>query len=705
MIASLRVSPLSIALGYAIIASVWILFSDRIIEYGAGSVEALSLLQSVKGLVFVTVTAGLLYFFSSRMQSSIKSQEQQKEQQEKEFEKLFQSTPNPIWVYDSDSDSVLEVNQAAIQKYGYSRSEFLKLSKSDIFIRQLSDKLSLQKDAEEEDSSEIWEHQTKNGQKLKVKVNFETIKYAGKNADLIITADLTRREQTLQKLKIAYEQLHYHISNTPLGVIEWDEEFRVKFWSDRAAEIFGWQADEVMGLHPDEWKMVHEEDKERVSKTIESLIKGGDQGWQQSNRNYHKDGSIKYCNWFNSRIMDEEGENVISVLSLVEDFTEQQNYRERVNRYQQRFELAADLASDVIWEWDPHSNQIWFSDSVIDSFQRDDMVGYVDLSVWEKYVHEQSKQQVNNSLKEYAKHGQGVWEERYLFQKGNGEYAHVIDRGRMQFDSEGNPYRMVGTMIDETEHRLYEEKMQHWNRQLEAEVKERTQKLESVNEELEAFTYSVSHDLKAPVRSIDGFARALKTHLNDNLDSEAETYLNRVIQAGERMGSLINDLLKLSRVSRKEIKYQQVNVSEIAEEILNDLKNLEPERSIDFRCDEAIIVSGDDKLIRVMFENLLGNAWKFTKYRENAKIELQTLNDSDSDKHQIYLKDNGDGFDPNYANKLFRPFQRLHNKEEFEGTGIGLATVKRVAARHNATVSALGTKGKGAEFYISWPVN
>ncbi len=708
MVALLRVSPLSIALGYIIIASIWILFSDRVIEYGADSIEALSILQSVKGLFFVLVTGGLLYIFTNRLASGIEKREREKQRSDREFEKLFQNTPLPMWVYDRKSDSIVEVNRAAINKYGYSRSEFFRLSKDEIFIRQFSDQVQFDNTVDDVDAhSQIWEHATKDGRSLKVKVNVDQIDYNGQDTELVRISDLTQKEQVMQDLKHAYDQLYYHISNTPLAVIEFDADFKVKFWSDRAGKIFGWKSEEVIGLHPDEWEFIYEKDKELVDEAIGSLLSGGDKGWQVQNRNYHKDGSVKYLNWFNSRILDETGQSVVSVLSLAEDITGQQNYRERVNRYQQRFEIAADLASDVIWELDIGSNEIWFSDSVIESFQREDMSGRVDLSIWEKYIDPARRNEVKQSLDHHINNGkEGMWEERYRFKKGDATYAYVIDRGQIQFDSEGKPLRMVGTMIDETERRIYEEKMQQWNRELEKQVRERTRKLESLNEELEAFTYSVSHDLKAPVRSIDGFTRALKDHLNDHIDGEADNYINRVLQAGERMGNLINDLLTLSRITRKEISYEDVNLTELAGEVIAGLRQLEPEREVCFHCEDNMIIRGDEKLIRIMFDNLIGNAWKFTRYREDARIELGLKNVTrhDTEYHEIILKDNGDGFEEAYAEKLYRPFQRLHNKSEFEGTGIGLATVKRVASRHDAEVSAKGEKGKGAEFSVYWPV-
>lgn len=702
MIQSVKVSPLSIALGYVFIAALWILFSDRTLEYLADTAETLSILQSIKGLFFVVATGCLLYFFADRLKIRIETQEEEKRKKEKEFQKIFESNPNPMLVYDRHSNGILEVNKAATKKYGYVKSEFFKKNPDDLLYDKSNQITNVYADKDNNGDDLIdCTHKTKNGSLLQVKVNNQSIDYNGTEAYLMIVYDVTEQEEALQKLRHAYEQLNYHISNTPLGVIEWDEEFRVKFWSDRAQEIFGWKADEVIGIDPDSRGFVHEDDREWVKRVLKNLIDYGNEGFQISNRNYHKDGSVRYCQWFNSRIINHH-ENSISVLSLVHDVTDQQLSQQRLDRYQQRFEIAAELASDVIWEWDVATDDIWFSDSIRDRFQRDELVGTVPLSRWEKYVEEDKRARVISTLREYARHGKGIWQEKYRFQKGDGTYAHVIDRGQMQFDENGHPYRMIGTMIDETEHRIYEEKMRQWNKELEEQVRERTKELENVNSELEAFTYSVSHDLKAPVRSIDGFSRTLKEHLGESLDEEGQIYLDKVINAGERMGQLINDLLKLSRITRKEIHYEQVNLSEVVNEIFGELRQMEPERRVQYQCDEEIVVSGDKKLIRIMMENLLNNSWKFTRNKRDASI---SINGSEHDGIcRIVIQDNGDGFDQKYAGKLFHPFHRLHQKNEFEGTGIGLATVKRIAVRHNASITANGEKGSGAMFQIAWPV-
>ncbi len=225
--------------------------------------------------------------------------------------------------------------------------------------------------------------------------------------------------------------------------------------------------------------------------------------------------------------------------------------------------------------------------------------------------------------------------------------------------------------------------------------------LERKNSELEAFSYSVSHDLRAPLRGIDGFSQALLEDYSDQLDPKARDYLNRVRAAAQRMGELIDDLLQLSQIGRAEIKPEQVDLSSLARAAVADQKKHEPERQIDVHVQEGVNAQADNRLMRVVFDNLLGNAWKFTAKTASARVEFgTTIREGDV---AYFIRDNGAGFDMAYADKLFRPFQRLHSESDFRGTGIGLATVHRIIDRHGGRVWAEGAVGRGAGFYFTLP--
>ncbi len=236
-------------------------------------------------------------------------------------------------------------------------------------------------------------------------------------------------------------------------------------------------------------------------------------------------------------------------------------------------------------------------------------------------------------------------------------------------------------------------------RKAEQEIIQRSLELEAANKELETFSYSVSHDLRAPLRGIDGFSQALQEDYQQQLDSTAKDYLQRICTATRRMGALIDDLLNLARVTRAEIYRERIDLSKLAGEVAQEIQSQEPARSVALNIAAGLEAEGDSRLLRVALQNLIGNAWKFTSKREKAQIEFgaQGVNGGKA----YFVRDNGAGFEQSYASRLFGAFQRLHAASEFPGTGIGLATVQRIIRRHGGTVWAEGTVNQGATVYFT----
>jgi len=244
-----------------------------------------------------------------------------------------------------------------------------------------------------------------------------------------------------------------------------------------------------------------------------------------------------------------------------------------------------------------------------------------------------------------------------------------------------------------------ESQYERLNEALEGRVQERTAQLEAINRELEAFSYSVSHDLRAPLHTIDGFSRlVLKDHA-DQLDAKATDYLYRVRGAAKVMGELIDALLQLSRIGRRELSRQPVDLSELARALAEEIRAREPKRAVEFHIENGVSASGDAALLRIALQNLLDNAWKFSAHGTNAVIEVGVQRTAG--RAVYFVRDNGIGFDMAYADTLFQPFRRLHAPDEFPGTGIGLATVRRIIVRHGGQVWADACAGKGATFYFT----
>jgi PAS domain S-box-containing protein len=267
------------------------------------------------------------------------------------------------------------------------------------------------------------------------------------------------------------------------------------------------------------------------------------------------------------------------------------------------------------------------------------------------------------------------------------------------FDLDGMLLRCL-VLTDLTAQRQVEAEIRLLNAELEARVEQRTAELRLANKNLEAFSYSVSHDLRAPLRALNGFSEALADEYGDRLGETGRGYAARIQAASERMGTLIDDLLQLSRVSRSAMNLERVDLSAEAAAIAAELQFCEPARRVRFAIEDGVRVSADRTLIRTVLQNLVGNAWKFTARRDDAVIEFATTTADDA-AVCCYVRDNGAGFDPAYTGKLFQPFERLHTAADFPGTGVGLASVQRIIERHGGRVWARGATGEGATFYFT----
>lgn len=305
--------------------------------------------------------------------------------------------------------------------------------------------------------------------------------------------------------------------------------------------------------------------------------------------------------------------------------------------------------------------------------------------------------------KRHGKHRQGYYGEHPTRPMGIGLDLFGLRKNGTEFPVEislspletGSGLLVSAAIRDVTQRKRMEEDVQKLNEDL----KQRAAQLEAANKELEAFSYSVSHDLRAPLRSIDGFSHVILEDYGEQLPGDARNYLDRVRAAAQRMALLIDDLLNLSRVTRTAVQPRFINLSKIAEEIVASLQESHPDRQVDVLIAPDLMVEADPRLIHIVMDNLLNNAWKFTSKREEATIEFGQKNHVK--ERTFFVRDNGVGFDMAYAEKLFGVFQRLHSVSEFPGTGVGLATVHRIISIHGGRIWAESAEGKGTTFYFT----
>lgn len=290
--------------------------------------------------------------------------------------------------------------------------------------------------------------------------------------------------------------------------------------------------------------------------------------------------------------------------------------------------------------------------------------------------------------------------ERTRLQQGHVAMLNILeDASAEKHKVEDTQHAILNILEDLAEERR---EIARINEQLEDRVRQRTQELERSNRSLASFTYTVAHDLRAPLRGMSGFAGALLDEYGDHLDDTGRDYAQRIRNASARMGKLIEDLLLLARVSRAELHRERVDLSALVAETVVELRRQHPDREAEFRVEDGITAWVDRVLFRTVLQNLLENAWKFTARNQNARIEFAAIG-AEADEVGVCVRDNGAGFDPAHVGELFEPFQSLHSADEYPGTGVGLASVRQVVELHGGRVWAEGAIGKGAAFYIVLP--
>jgi PAS domain S-box-containing protein len=413
-----------------------------------------------------------------------------------------------------------------------------------------------------------------------------------------------------------------------------------------------------------------------------------------------KDGTVFYADIGSSPVVLGGRTFMIGVFR---DATERKLAEEALRQSEQRFKQVAENAGEWIWEVDAEGVYRYCSAAV------ETILGYSPAElVGQKHYYDLFAPEVRAELMAGAR---AAFQRKEAFVKfvnpnvhKSGAVVILETTGSPVLDDQGNLLGYRGVDADVTERQRAEAEIRRLNAELEQRVVERTRQLEIANQELEAFSYSVSHDLRAPLRSVDGFSQALLEDYADRLDPQGRDYLQRARLASQRMARLIDDLLKLSRVSRSEMRRGPVDLAALARAVVAELRAAEPERQVEFVCPPQLMANADESLLRVALENLLGNAWKFTGRHPAAKVEFGVALAKREDGQVVYyVRDDGAGFDMAHAAKLFGPFQRMHSSAEFRGSGIGLATVQRIVRRHGGEVWAKAAVEQGATFYFTLP--
>jgi len=510
--------------------------------------------------------------------------------------------------------------------------------------------------------------------------------------------ELHRAEQAnAQKLRLELSILKAILDIILAGYWNWDIPSDCAYLSPGFKHMFGY-ADHELPNATESWQtLIFPEDLVEVMACFDRHTQShGNIPFYNEVRYRHKNGSTVWVVCSGQVVAWDDAGKPLQMIGCHINITRRKQAEEQLQKSDAHLKTAQRIAKLGSWEFDLATERIHWSDEVFQIFGRDPTAGMPSFEELQQLYHPDDQAYHNQTVQQGIKTGQ-PYDLECRAHRPDGSLIYIQARGEPIFDATGQLRQLVGTVLDITDRKAAE-----------AKILQTTAQLKASNRELEAFAYSVSHDLRSPLRAIDGFSKALLEDYGDQFDAEGKDYFDRIRRNVQRMGHLIEDLLRLSRISRSEMQYSTLDLGALVLEQIKELRATDPDRQIEVVVASQAIVSADPTLMRVVISNLLQNAWKFTSHQATARIEFGILeNQAQPDEPHIYfVSDNGAGFDMAYANMLFGVFQRLHNTTEFPGTGIGLATVQRAIHRHGGQVWAEGVVEQGATIYFTLlPIN
>lgn len=512
---------------------------------------------------------------------------------------------------------------------------------------------------------------------------------------IVVFLDITETKQIEKELKESEDKFKYVFDNSLMGksITLPTGEISV---NDAFCEMLGYSPEE---LSKAKWQDISfPDDIEMTEEIVGSILAGRTKSAQFIKRYVHKNGSVVWAN-VGTALRRDENDNPLYFITSVNDITEILEAERRIRESENRFTLAMKASNDGLYDWNLETNDIYYSPGWKKMLGYEDHELPNDLTMWEKST---EKEDVKKSWEMQQKLISGQIDRfvlEFKMKHKKGHWVDILSRAEAVFNENGKAIRIVGTHTDVTQRKLAEEEIRTLNAELEQRVLDRTAQLEAANKELETFSYSVSHDLRAPLRAVHGYTQILLDEYEQVLDDEGKRLCGIISSGATQMGALIDDLLSFSRVGRSSLHPSSLDMRSLVVSIIAEISG--ENGSVNFKVGKLHKVYADANLIRLVWDNLISNAIKYSSKKELSEISIDSNVEADMIVYSI--KDNGVGFDMQYVNKLFGIFQRLHSESEFEGNGVGLANVKRIISRHNGRIWAEGEVDKGATFWFSLP--
>ncbi|MEI6123372.1 MAG: PAS domain S-box protein [Bacteroidota bacterium] len=643
-------------------------------------------------------------FIARDMTAKIKADEALK-QSEQNFRKLYESTSDAVMLI--RKNRFYDCNDASLKVFGCkTRDEFYSLHPADVSPPLQYNGKDSRKMANTQISTALrkgsirfeWLHKRLDtGKPFPAEVLLTAIELGGKPIIQAVVRDITERKRTEEILRKNEARFRQMFNDAPLGYQSLNIDGLLIDVNQKWLDILGYKKNEVLG----KWfgNFLTPQYKDLFRKNFQFFKRDG-QIYSEFEM-VHKNGSSRFIAFDGNIGTDIDG-SFKQTHCILKDITELRQTEKALKESEEQLRFALSGTNDGIWEIKIETGEIYLSPRGCE------ILGYPPESFektaayWKQLLHPDDVQSTNIAIIDYFKERTPIFIIEHRLKTATGQWKWILSRAKaVSYDSNGKALRMVGTITDITERKRAEEALHILNQELEQRVVERTSQIETAHKELETFSYSVSHDLRAPLRSINGFTHILLEDYADKMDDEGKRVCSRIQDNSNRMGRLIDDLLEFSRSNRTDIHKSVINMNEMINTVYHEITSIEARKKISLNISGICSVFGDTTLIKQVWNNLLSNAIKYSSKNEKATISITCKNENG---FCIFcIKDNGVGFSMDHANKLFGVFQRLHTNEEFEGTGVGLAIVQQIIHRHGGKVWAYAEVNKGAEFYFSLP--
>ncbi len=504
--------------------------------------------------------------------------------------------------------------------------------------------------------------------------------------------DITERARAEEFARESRERMELALWGADLGAWDWNVQTGEVTFNERWATMLGYRLEELPPRAETWEQLIHPDDRTRVRTALDSHLAGQTPGYEAEHRLRHKDGSWVWVLTRGRVTARDPAGRPLRVAGTHLDISAHKHAEEDFRRERVFTDAVLDSVPGLLYLYDAEGHLVrWNKQHEIITGYSPEELSRMTLLDWYKDSPEDIAHimaGVQKALVEGYAEADGN-----LQIKGGRRIPFHFNAVRLEI---GGKLYFAGIGIDSTERQRAEAEIRHLNQTLEQRVVERTAQLEAANQELEAFSYSVSHDLRSPLRTIDGFAHLLAEHHGATLDADGRHYLANIRSGAQRMGRLIDDLLRLSRLGRQQLVRARVDMAALVAEVIEELCPPAERARVEFRIGPLPPCDGDAALLRQVWVNLISNALKYSRTRDRAIVEIGSAGDGQPVTYCV--RDNGVGFDMQYANKLFHVFQRLHREQEFAGTGVGLAIVQRIVTRHGGRVWAEAAPGHGATF-------